>query len=129
MNVESPTASGFDVLWIDGGGVAIPTDNTPNQTPPAANRIFLMPRYIFALGLGFTPAVNCFVADGTQATVRIWQYDDSQATWFAIGNVSATLSYSAQNFSNTQCRCVSGAKFFCQVVSNTGVTKIACTIR
>ena len=117
--------------WIQNGGAALALDNSPNVTPPAANRIISTPDYIFNMpfpdaagGVPMATTVQAFLADGTTATLRLWMYDDGQATWIPMANQSAR-TYATFNGHGIPCRTVPGAKFFCQVIANNGVTKIA----
>lgn len=126
-NVAPPYSAG---CWISNGGSAIAVDNTPNTTPPAPARILTMPTGVFLANTAVAPSVvgitnvSAALTDGTGATIRIWMFDTSQNLWVALGNSSARTT-AAANLLNVQCGCTPGAQFFCQVIANTGVTKIA----
>jgi hypothetical protein len=130
MIVSTPTASTFTAqCWIENGGAAIAVDSSPNSVAPAANRIIRAPSYAFNLhDRVFQLGVVAFVADGTGATLRMWWYDDVQLLWIARGQ-AVSVTYAGTNSTQFSALSMPGAKWFCQVTANTGVTKIAFMIR
>lgn len=109
------------------------TDPDPNVTPPSIDTIVRFPagRFVVAWGIGFAFSVlTTFLADGTSAQIRVWYFDESRALWVTPGfNSLTTLTYSANNTSGLAIRIMPGAKFFVQVVTNTGASKFAIALR
>jgi hypothetical protein len=114
--------------WII-GAAGFTDAGDPNAFPPAANRIMRLPARILAADLGglgtSTPSMRCFLADGTNATLRAWFFDDAQNMWLPIGSAAVTAIYATINRLAYLVRCMPGVKLFLQISTNVGVSKIA----
>lgn len=122
----TPTPTTFTPTIIRGGhggaAQALPTDNDPNTTAPDATNSarFTHPAGGVFYGSG---GVAIYAIGGTSCTVRCWWYDDTNAYWTPLGNVQ-TLTSASTNFLRIVCGAMVGAKFFVQIVTNTGVTEL-----
>lgn len=130
------TSNNYAALnWITNGGSALTTNADPNTVGgggagsvaalQALGRIITTPPGPFVTS---AYALVAFSYDGTSAIVRFWWYDDVQLIWVPNGNVG-TLTTASTNSLAQAVGCMPGAKFYCQITSNTGVTKIAFTLR
>jgi hypothetical protein len=123
------TANSFTAqCWIE-GAAGFTDAGDPNSIGLAAlttaGRIIRTPPGIFV-----TPglSISAFAADGTSAVVRFWWFDDVKALFVPFG-ATATLTTASTASTTTAVGCMPGAKFVCQVTTNTLVTKIAFMVR
>jgi hypothetical protein len=114
-------------VWVGTvGGSALPTDPSPNTTPPAANRIIrVSPLKGVRVRSGTAgPRFMCPPVASASITIQPWFYDDTQAQWIQLGPpMSLTpTSTATQNFNgiavNNTTYGMSGAKLFLQITAN-----------
>ena len=122
-----PTAPATLGVWYQNGGSALVTENTPNITPPAANRIL---RNVGKLngtaqtnGAG-SSGLRIMCDGGTSCTETAWFYDDQLGKWLPFGATPFTLTTAAGNNTTLNIGNVSGSQWFVQLVANTGVTAL-----
>lgn len=135
VTTKNKRATYSAVGWIRNGGAAIAVDADPNTVGgggagslallQAAGRVYSAPAGIFIHGQTF---INALAQDGTSAVGRFWWYDDVEALWIPSGNV-ATMTTAAANSLLAVIGAMPGSKWYVQITSNTGVTKIAVVIR
>ena len=120
--------------WITGAPIAL--DSDPNSVAPAASRIISVPAFITPMltqfgsnASGTGALIACCMADGTTASVRIWQRFNDEEIWVPIGGATSLtfatnnlLAFAGPVWSSSQ-------KFFAQVTANNGCTKLAILIR
>jgi len=134
-HASDATFSGL--IWVGrSGGAALPTDPDPNTTEPPADRVMQWTAIrggLMTMGAG--PAngalTQVIAVGGTQATVQMWFYDNTQAKWVKHGGVQTVVSAGgnvgtgSQSFSH----CIAGAKIFFQITANTGVEALGFSFR
>jgi hypothetical protein len=134
---HSADATFAGLIWVGvPGGAALSTDPDPNVTPPIANRIMTWSAIrggLMTMGAG--PAngalTQVIAVGGTQATVQMWFYDDTQAKWVKHGGIQTVVSAAgnvgtgSQSFSHN----IMGAKIFFQITANTGVEALGFSFR
>lgn len=122
--VTVPTLSTFtpDVIRSLADGGALATENDPNTTAPDSSVVarFTPARGAVVYGQG---GVSVYGVGGTSCVVRLWWYDDTNAVWTAVGGPQ-TLTTASTNFVGINSRAMVGAKFFVQITTNTGCTKV-----
>ena len=121
-------------VWIENAGNALGAEDDPNTTAPDLNtnvitqgrsRIVAIPAGIFLSG---SVQISSWCVGGTSCTVRSWWYDDRKGLWVPNGAI-ATLTTATTNAANQTVGCMPGSRWFVQVVTNTGVTKLIYSIR
>jgi hypothetical protein len=116
-----PGATYTREIWVGAiGGSALPTDPSPNSTPPSAGRIAIAS---VAPGLFASGGYGVFQVQaigGTACTVQTWFFDNTQSLWVTwFGTQTITLGANPQAFINMNG--FVGARIFIQITANTGV--------
>lgn len=112
--------------WVENGGAAIADDAAPtNLASVAAGRRFSNPA-----GILLTSAANlmAFAVGGTSAIIRFWWYDSVMDLWVPNG-ANATITSATTNSAASLVGSMPGSQFYMQMVTNTGVTKVAFFLR
>jgi len=132
LEVSMPEANEFRSLgtgigvWLDPGG-AIPTENDPNTTMPARERVFRILAPYGTVPLPSQGSLRGWVVDGTSLGMAPWVFDDVKQLWVRLGAAASITSANGTGFIIASLGAgFLGAKIFIQIASNTGgVTKAA----
>lgn len=92
---------------------------TQIATPPASRIIRMSAKRDGLVAMGLPMLRLLGARDGTSLVVQIWFYDDSQAAWVRH-DAPVTLTSATSNATNKTLGNTAGAKYFVQVVTNTG---------
>lgn len=125
VTTQNTAATYAPLCMITGSPIA--TDSAPtNLASVPSARIITTPPGIFVTSV---LNLSSWTYDGTSAVARYWWYDSVYDLWVPHGTTQ-TMTTATANVINFQVGCMPGAKFFCQITTNTGsVSKIAFTLR
>jgi len=121
MNIPRSHFSANKVLGSIGAG-AIALDQEPTTSEPPAERVFRFPADL-GVAVNGQGRVAVMAANGTSIQVRLWWFDDTAMKWFAFGAAS-TITVATTNFLAFNVGNMVGAKFFVQILANTGVEQL-----
>lgn len=136
LTTRNKAASYAAAVWVERGGAALTNESDPNTLAPddptqpnsvtqGTSRIIQARSGIFITS-GFQ--IIGYAIGGTSSTVRFWWYDDTKALWVPNGG-AVTLTSGTTNSGSATVGCMPGAKWFAQVLANTGITKLAYLLR
>jgi hypothetical protein len=125
---HSQDASFALAVWVGTiGGSALGTDPVPDTggNAPAGNRILrVTAKRDGVMTLGGCNLRMVTSGDGTSIVLQPWFFDNTQNAWVKHG-ATVTITSATANAASIIIGNMAGAKFFVQIVTNTGVTALA----
>lgn len=110
----------FLIGQADGGGAALGGENSPNTTPPAADRICRVTAKELGSGVsGFL----AMVLDGTSQQITLWSKEERSGIWMQLHATATATIFSGGPAVKTALFDVRGHALFAQLGTNTGSVK------